>query len=153
MWLPPGQEPCLFTSISLENSADPLHKRRWGQQRLRWLDGITDSMESEQTPGDSEGQEAWCPAVHGISKNQTSLKDRTTTSLHNTLLNVTSVFEAYIGPWDLGEGWTPPVIRSCRPLPFVLRCLWIQEKWSQLFFPYVTLFHVSVMLSCVTECV
>ena len=33
-------------------------KRRRGQQRTRWLDGITDSMDMdiEQTPGDSEGQ-------------------------------------------------------------------------------------------------
>ena len=33
-------------------------KRRRGQQRMRWLDGITNSMdmEFEQTPGDSEGQ-------------------------------------------------------------------------------------------------
>ena len=33
-------------------------KRRRGQQRMRWLDGITDSVDSElgQTPGDSEGQ-------------------------------------------------------------------------------------------------
>ena len=34
-------------------------RRRRGQQRMRWLDGITDSNghESEQTPGDSDGQE------------------------------------------------------------------------------------------------
>ena len=31
-------------------------KRRRGQQRMRWLDNITDSMESEHTLGDSEGQ-------------------------------------------------------------------------------------------------
>ena len=32
-------------------------RRKRGQQRMRWLDGITDSMdEFEQTPGDSEGQ-------------------------------------------------------------------------------------------------
>ena len=30
-------------------------KRRRGQQRMRWLDSITDSIETEQTPGDSEG--------------------------------------------------------------------------------------------------
>ena len=35
-------------------------KRRRGQERMRWLDGITNSMgrEFEQTPGDGEGQEA-----------------------------------------------------------------------------------------------
>ena len=31
-------------------------KKRSGQQRMRWLDGITDSMDVEQTPGDSGGQ-------------------------------------------------------------------------------------------------
>ena len=32
-------------------------RKRSGQQRMRWLDGITDSMDMfEQTPGDSEGQ-------------------------------------------------------------------------------------------------
>ena len=39
---------------------------------MRWLDGITDSAhESEQTPGDSERQGAWCAAVHGVTKSQT----------------------------------------------------------------------------------
>ena len=31
-------------------------RRERGQQRVRWLDGITDSVESEQTPGDGEGE-------------------------------------------------------------------------------------------------
>ena len=31
--------------------------------------------EFEQTPGDNEGQEAWCAAVHRVSKNQTRLSD------------------------------------------------------------------------------
>ena len=42
----------------------------------RWLDG----HEVEQTPGDSEGQEAWCAAVHGVTKSQTPLSDWTTTN-------------------------------------------------------------------------
>ena len=37
---------------------------------IRWLDGITDSMEFEWTPGIGEGQEAHCVAVHGITKTQ-----------------------------------------------------------------------------------
>ena len=47
-------------------------KRRRGQQRMRWLDSITDSMDmsSEQTLGDSEGQESLA-AVHGVAKGWT----------------------------------------------------------------------------------
>ena len=39
---------------------------------MRWLDGITNSMniESEQTLGDSEEQEAWHAAVHGDAKSR-----------------------------------------------------------------------------------
>ena len=45
-------------------------KRRRGQQRMRWLDGITDSMdcEFEETPEVSEGHGSLGAAVHGVTK-------------------------------------------------------------------------------------
>ena len=46
-------------------------RRRRGPQRMRWLDGITDSMDV----GLSELREAWRAAIHGVEKSRTRLSD------------------------------------------------------------------------------
>ena len=65
---------------SLEKSLMPEKiegRRRRGHQKMRWLDGITDAMDMNlgKLQEMVRDREAWCPAVHEVTKHQTQLGD------------------------------------------------------------------------------
>ena len=107
-------------------------KRRRGQQRMRWLESITNSMDMSLTKLREivEDREAWHAAVHGVGKSRTWLRNWTTTT-KETLYGITSLRLLLLCYHLMLAELLKITFSSCCLWDEYMQCLRYQERYME----------------------
>ena len=120
-------------------------RRRRGQQRMRWLDGITDSMDMSLSKlwETVKNREAWCAAVHGVSQSRTQLIDWTTVKPKQIRWPISSIsIDSFLTLSFLYNLPPPNLIWKSDRFGFLwLRCFQVSSRANALYWVGIEALH------------